>query len=78
MREQVEKMDLAQYKTSGKPYKLYWVGVGKFDIANANSAATVELLKRYGITPVTHESGGFHAWNNWRDYLHIFAPQLFR
>jgi enterochelin esterase-like enzyme len=77
MREQVEKTDLTQYKTSGKPYKLYWVGVGKLDIAYANSGATVELLKKYGITPVTHESEGFHAWNNWRDYLHIFAPQLF-
>jgi enterochelin esterase family protein len=78
MREQEEKTDFAQYKTSGKPFKLYWVGVGKFDIANANSAATVDLLKKYGISPVTQESGGFHAWNNWRDYLHVFAPQLFR
>lgn len=78
MREQEEKTDLTQYKTSGKHYKLYWVGVGQYDIANTNSGATVTLLKKYGITPVTHESGGFHAWNNWRDYLHIFAPQLFR
>ena len=77
MREQEEKTDLAQYKANGKPYKLYWVGVGKYDIANTNSAASVELLKKYGITPVTHESEGFHAWNNWRDYLRIFAPQLF-
>ena len=45
MREQEEQTDLAQYKTSGQPFKLYWVGVGKFDIANANSAATVSLLK---------------------------------
>ncbi len=77
-REQEEKTDLAQYKTSGRPFKLYWVGVGQYDIARANSGATVELLKRYGITPVTHDSAGFHAWNNWRDYLHIFAPELFR
>jgi enterochelin esterase-like enzyme len=77
MREQVDK-DLAQYKASGKLFQLYWVGVGRYDIANANSAASVELLKKYGITPVTHESGGFHAWNNWRDYLHLFAPQLFQ
>jgi enterochelin esterase-like enzyme len=78
MREQIEKTDLAQYKAHGQPYKIYWVAVGKLDIANANSAATVDLLKKYGITPVTHESEGFHAWNNWRDYLHLFAPQLFQ
>ncbi len=78
MRDQEEKTDFAQYAASGKPFKLYWVGVGKYDIANANSAASVDLLKKHGISPVTHESGGFHAWNNWRDYLEIFAPQLFR
>jgi enterochelin esterase family protein len=77
MRVHEEKTTLAQYKASGKPYKLYWVGVGKYDIAKANSEATVELLRRYGIAPVTHDSGGFHAWNNWRDYLHIFAQELF-
>jgi enterochelin esterase family protein len=78
MREDVEKTDLAQYKANGKPFKLYWVGVGKLDIANANSAATVVLLKKYGITPETYESEGFHAWNNWRDYLHVWAPRLFK
>lgn len=78
LRDQEENTDLTQYKANGKPYKLYWVGAGKYDIANANSGVTVELLKKYGITPVTHDSGGFHAWNNWRDYLHLFAPQVFR
>lgn len=78
MRNEIEKTDLAQYKASGKPFKLYWIGVGKFDIANANSAASVELLQKYGITPATHASEGFHAWNNWRDYLRIFTPGLFR
>ncbi len=78
MRDQVEKVDFAEYKANGKPFKLYWVGVGRYDIANANSAASVLLLKNHGITPVTYDSEGFHAWNNWRDYLHRFAPQLFQ
>ena len=78
MREAVEKTDLAEYKSNGKPFRLYWVGVGQYDIAKANSGASVDLLKKYGITPLTHDSAGFHAWNNWRDYLRIFTPQLFR
>jgi enterochelin esterase-like enzyme len=78
MREQEEQTDLAQYKTAGQPFKLYWVGVGKFDIANANSAATVSLLRKYGLTPTTKETGGYHAWTNWRDYLHEFAAEIFR
>lgn len=75
---QEEQTDLAHYKTSGQPFKLYWVGVGKFDIANANSAATVTLLRKYGVTPITKETGGYHAWTNWRDYLHEFAAEIFR
>lgn len=78
MREQEEQTDLAKYRTSGQPFKLYWVGVGKYDIANANSAATVTLLKKYGLTPVTKETGGYHAWTNWRDYLHDFVTEIFR
>jgi enterochelin esterase family protein len=78
MREQEEQTDLSQYKKSGQPFKLYWVGVGKFDIANANSAATVSLLRKYGLTPTTKETGGYHAWTNWRDYLHEFAAEIFR
>lgn len=78
MRNQIEKTDLAQYKEKGQPFKLYWVGVGTLDIAHDNSEATVALLKQYGIQPQTHESGGFHAWNNWRDYLALWAPQIFK
>src|SRR5690242_11801376 len=37
MREMADK-DLAEYQANGKPFKLYWVGVGRYDIANANSA----------------------------------------
>lgn len=78
IRENEEKTDLAAYKASGNTYKLYWVAAGKLDIARENSNATVELLRKYGIVPVTLETEGFHAWNNWRDYLNRFAPQLFK
>lgn len=78
MREQEEQTDLAYYKTSGQPFKLYWVAVGKFDIASANSAATISLLRKYGLTPTTKQTGGYHAWTNWRDYLHEFAAEIFR
>ena len=38
----------------------------------------VTLLKKHGFSPVFHESAGGHTWDNWRDYLVLFAPQLFR
>jgi enterochelin esterase-like enzyme len=77
-RDEEERTDLAHYKSSGQPFRLYWIGVGKYDIANANSAATVDLLKKYGVAPNTKETGGYHAWTNWRDYLHEFAAEIFR
>jgi enterochelin esterase family protein len=73
-----KEMVLASYVKTGKPFKLFWMGAGKQDIAMANAHLTADALKTGGIQPVFHESEGFHAWNNWRDYLYLFAPQLFR
>jgi enterochelin esterase family protein len=73
-----EDTDVAQYRSSGKQFRLFWVDAGKYDIALQNSHATVAVLKKAGIDVEEHESGGFHAWDNWRDYLSQFAPLLFR
>lgn len=73
-----EETDVAQYRASGKSFRLFWVDAGKYDIALDNSHATVAVLKKAGINVEEHESGGFHAWNNWRDYLSEFASLLFR
>ena len=58
--------------------KLFWFGAGKYDIALPNTGPTIDLVKKYGYHPDFHPSEGFHAWNNWRDYLHEFAPLLFQ
>ena len=73
-----EDTDVAQYRASRKQFRLFWVNAGKYDIALQNSHATVAVLREAGINVEEHESGGFHAWNNWRDYLNQFAPLLFR
>lgn len=73
-----EDTDVAQFRASGKPFRLFWVDAGEYDIALQNSHATVALLQKAGIKVDDHQSGGFHAWNNWRDYLNLFAPLLFQ
>jgi enterochelin esterase family protein len=60
-----------------KGLKLLWFGIGKEDPGLGNATNTVNLLKKHGFNPVFHESEGGHTWPNWRDYLVIFAPQLF-
>src|SRR5271170_1598170 len=73
-----EDTDVAQFRASGQPFRLFWVNAGQNDIALQNSDATVAILKKAGINVEQHQSPGFHAWNNWRDYLNQFAPLLFQ
>ena len=58
--------------------KLVWFGTGKDDFLVETSRATVEMLKKHGLDVVYKETAGAHTWINWREYLHEFAPQLFR
>ena len=76
--QQEEETDAQQFRTSGKPFRLFWVNAGQYDIALQNSNHSVVILRKAGITVEQHQSGGFHAWNNWRDYLNEFAPLLFK
>ena len=78
-RDQFEQTNLAALQSPAKSaVKLFWFAAGKQDIALPNTGPAVDLLKKYGYNPETHVSDGFHAWNNWRDYLHEFAPRLFQ
>ncbi len=78
MMKDAEENELANYRASGKPFRLFWVGVGKSDFLLQTSRATVALLNKNGIKTEVHETEGFHAWNVWRDYLNRFAPLLFQ
>ena len=57
---------------------LVWFSTGKDDFLLTTTRDTVDLLKKHGFAPVFRESEGGHTWLNWRDYLSVFAPQLFR
>jgi enterochelin esterase-like enzyme len=43
----------------------------------ATSRATVEMFKKPQFEVTYKESDGAHTWDNWREYLREFAPQLF-
>ena len=55
-----------------------WFATGKDDFLVETSRATVAMFKKHGFDIVYKETAGGHTWINWRDYLHEFAPQLFR
>ena len=56
----------------------YWVGVGKDDFVMESTKRLLDVLDKTGIKYEYHESAGGHTWANWRDYLSIFAPMLFK
>jgi enterochelin esterase family protein len=57
---------------------LVWLATGKDDFLLPTTNATVAMLEKHGLHPIFHGSDGGHVWSNWRDYLHEFAPQLFK
>jgi len=78
--EQWEKQNLAALDNAAlkRGLNLLWFSTGKDDGLITTTKSTVDLLKKHGFNPVFIESEGAHTWLNWRDYLSVFAPQLFR
>jgi enterochelin esterase family protein len=58
--------------------ELLWFATGKDDFVLETTRATVAMLEKHGFEVVYEETEGGHTWAKWRDYLHSFAPQLFR
>jgi enterochelin esterase family protein len=61
-----------------KQMKLCSIRVGEKDFALASSKNLSEILNKHVIKHDLHLSGGGHTWINWRQYLHEYAPTLFR
>jgi enterochelin esterase-like enzyme len=61
-----------------KGLKLVWFSTGKDDGLIGTTRATVDMLKKHGFNVAFEESPGGHTWINWRNYLSVFAPQLFQ
>lgn len=63
-------------KKSG--YNKYWVACGKDDFVMESNKRLLEILKKLEMKHEYFESPGTHTWANWRTYLSMFAPMLFR
>jgi len=65
-------------KSARASLALLWLATGKDDFLLPTTNATVAMLEKHGLHAIFHGSDGGHVWSNWRDYLHEFAPQLFK
>ena len=70
---------LANAADLNKKLKLFWIGCGENDTGALPAAESLAAeLKQRGVTHEFHKSGGGHQWINWREYLALTAPRLFR
>lgn len=58
--------------------QLFWFATGKDDFLLNYSRATVATLRDLGFEVEYVETDGGHTWENWREYLNVFAPRLFK
>ena len=61
-------------------YQLYWmaIGVDDFPVLIKGNADFRKKMDDLEMKYEYHETEGGHTWNNWRDYLSIFAQKLFK
>ncbi|MEI8039140.1 MAG: alpha/beta hydrolase-fold protein [Verrucomicrobiota bacterium] len=58
--------------------KLLWVAIGKDDFLLKDAEKFHTLLNKHGIRSQWTVTAGCHEWPVWREYLHDFAPVIFR
>ena len=61
-----------------KGCNLFWIAIGKEDFLYDVNADFRTELDAIGFPYEYHESSRGHLWCNWRQYLLLFAPRLFR
>jgi len=57
---------------------LYWIGCGVDDFVYESTQTLLAVLDEHEFEHTYHENPGGHTWANWRIYLSVLAPQLFR
>ena len=61
-----------------KGCNLFWIAIGKEDFLYDVNADFRTELDALGFPYEYHESSRGHLWCNWRQYLLLFVPRLFR
>lgn len=57
---------------------LYWIGIGKDDFLYDSNTEFRRMLSENDLPYEYYESEGGHTWRNWRRYMQIFVPKLFK
>lgn len=75
----VYKNELKQIETQfANPPALYWIAIGKTDFLYEENVMLRRHFDEKGYPYEYYESEDGHIWKNWREYLTIFVPRLFK
>lgn len=61
-----------------KDPELYWIAIGKDDFLYQENVDLRKYLDEKGYEYEYFENGEGHIWRNWRIYLTMFVPRLFK
>lgn len=73
-----ENLDAKLTRQKDLGSKLYWIAIGKDDFLYQDNLAFMDKLKSIGMPYTYHESTRGHLWINWREYMLLFTPMLFK
>ena len=75
----VYQNELKQIETQfANPPALYWIAIGKTDFLYEENVMLRRHFDEKGYPYEYYESEDGHIWKNWREYLTIFVPRLFK
>ena len=57
---------------------LYWIAIGKEDFLYEENVKLRRHFDEKGYPYEYFENGEGHIWRNWRIYLSMFVPKLFK
>ena len=73
--QQTEALLREQFTT---PPQVYWIACGVEDFLYEDNVIYRQYLDEQQYPYEYHESAGGHSWENWMDYLTIFAQKIFK
>ena len=73
--QQTEALLREQFAT---PPQVYWIACGVEDFLYEDNVIYRQYLDEQQYPYEYHESAGGHSWQNWMDYLTIFAQKIFK
>jgi len=73
-----EQFDGTLKRQNENGFELYWIAIGETDFLYNQVVNYRQKLDELGMPYEYVETAGGHTWKNWREYMTVFVPRLFK